>query len=331
MRILVTGSAGFIGFHLSELLLQNGWDVIGIDNLSDYYDVSLKESRLNILKNHRSFKFRKLDISSDSFINSELLKGIDYIIHLAAQAGVRYSIEDPSSYTVSNLVGTQNVLELARRQKVKHLLMSSTSSVYGANQHIPFDELQKTDHPLSYYAATKKSNEIMAHSYSYLFNIPVTIFRFFTVYGPWGRPDMALFKFTKNIIQGKPIDVYNQGKMERDFTYVKDLVHAIDKLIFCIPEANQNLSESDSISKVASHRIVNIGNSKNVTLMEYIATLENILGKKAVINFMPMQAGDVEKTKASTSLLKSLTDYNPDTEVKVGIRKFVEWYRSYYE
>jgi UDP-glucuronate 4-epimerase len=330
LKILITGSAGFIGFHLSELLLRSGWEVIGVDNVSDYYDVNLKEHRLNILKNYERFQFHRLDISTDEFLNSSISHDIEFIVHLAAQAGVRYSIDDPKSYTVSNLLGTQNILELARRQRVKHLLMSSTSSVYGANTQMPFDEIQKTDHPLSYYAATKKSNEIMAHSYSYVFKIPITMFRFFTVYGPWGRPDMALFKFTKNIIEGKKIDVYNHGEMARDFTYVEDLVNAISKLISCIPEEGSNSSKIDSLSKVAPHRIVNIGNSKSVKLMDYISCLEEAIGTKANINFMPMQVGDVEKTEANTELLLSLTGYRPHTEIEVGVRKFVEWYRSYY-
>lgn len=327
---MITGSAGFIGFHLSELLLRSGWEVIGVDNVSDYYDVNLKEHRLNILKNYERFQFHRLDISTDEFLNPDLFGDIPLIVHLAAQAGVRYSIDDPKSYTISNLLGTQNVLELARRQRVKHLLISSTSSVYGANTQMPFDELQQTDHPLSYYAATKKSNEIMAHSYSYVFKIPITMFRFFTVYGPWGRPDMALFKFTKNIIEGEKIDVYNDGKMARDFTYVEDLVNAIYQLISSVPEQGSKSSEIDSLSNVAPHRIVNIGNAQSVKLMDYISCLEKTLKIKADINFMPMQVGDVEKTEANTELLLSLTGFRPHTGIDVGIRKFVEWYKSYY-
>lgn len=330
MRILITGNAGFIGFHLSELLLRSGYEIVGVDNLSEYYSVSLKEDRLAILKKYKRFYFEKLDISSEDFLNCELFKDVDCIVHLAAQAGVRHSIDDPKSYTVSNLLGSQNILELARQNRVKHLLMASTSSVYGANTQMPFNELQQTDSPLSYYAATKKSNEIMAHSYSHIFKIPITMFRFFTVYGPWGRPDMALFKFTKNILDNVPIDVYNDGKMFRDFTYIGDLVQAISKLIECVPLGENKISEHDRLSKVAPYRIVNIGNSRSVALMDYIDSLERALEKKAIINFLPMQIGDVERTEADTALLMKLTGYVPDTSVDTGIQNFVKWYQSYH-
>lgn len=330
MKVLITGSAGFIGFHLSELLLQKGYQVIGIDNLCDYYDVKLKENRINLLKNHNNFKFYKLDISSLENLNILLDQESNIIVHLAAQAGVRYSIENPNSYTKSNLLGTQNILELARKLNVRHLLISSTSSVYGANTNLPFIEKADTNHPLSYYAATKKANEVMAHSYSYMFGLPITLFRFFTVYGPWGRPDMALFKFTNNIFNGLPIDVYNGGKMERDFTFVTDLVKAIEKLINCVPEIDKPVSKLDSLSAIAPHRIVNIGNSNRVPLMYYINCIEQELGMSAKINFMPMQVGDVQKTEANNDLLHALTLFKPNVSVEEGIGEFIKWFRDYY-
>lgn len=333
--ILVTGSAGFIGFHLSQKLLDLGYRVIGVDALTDYYDPELKRDRLDILSDHADYNHNHFRIEE-----FEELKAIfmahkpNFVVHLAAQAGVRYSIDFPSEYVQTNLVGTFNILELSKSYDVSHLLMASTSSVYGANQTMPFNEVQKTETPLSFYAATKKSNELMAHSYSHIFGLPVTMFRFFTVYGPWGRPDMALFKFIDAIENNRPIDVYNYGKMKRDFTYVEDLVTSIENLIGCVPPVHsdrspKHLNEVDSLSPVAPYRVVNIGNSNPTELMDYIAALENALGVKAKKNMMPMQSGDVPATWADTALLKKLTGYVPSTPVEVGVREFVDWYKSY--
>ena len=327
LTIIITGSAGFIGFHLAERLLQQGHTVIGIDAVTDYYDPNLKIARLNILRKYVNFFNKKMLLEGPEFqeIHKEFPK-IDIIVHLAAQAGVRYSIENPHTYVSSNLVGTHSVLELARIHSVDHLLMASTSSVYGANTEMPFNERQKTDHQLSFYAATKKSNEVMAHSYSHVFNIPTTMFRFFTVYGPWGRPDMALYKFANNMIKGIPIDVYNNGEMERDFTYVADLVKSISLLIGCKPQKDKVVGRQDSLSPVAPFRVVNIGNSNPVQLMAYIDELENALNIKAKKNMLPMQVGDVKSTNADTTLLKDLTGFIPDTDIKVGVSEFVKWF-----
>ena len=327
LTIIITGSAGFIGFHLAERLLQQGHTVIGIDAVTDYYDPNLKIARLNILRKYVNFINKKMLLEGPEFqeIHKEFPK-IDIIVHLAAQAGVRYSIENPHTYVSSNLVGTHSVLELARIHSVDHLLMASTSSVYGANTEMPFNERQKTDHQLSFYAATKKSNEVMAHSYSHVFNLPTTMFRCFTVYGPWGRPDMALYKFAKNMIKGIPIDVYNNGEMERDFTYVADLVKSISLLIGCKPQKDKVVGRQDSLSPVAPFRVVNIGNSNPVQLMAYIDELENALNIKAKKNMLPMQVGDVKSTNADTTLLKDLTGFIPDTDIKVGVSEFVKWF-----
>ena len=332
-NILITGTAGFIGFHLAKLLLNDNFYVHGYDAITDYYDVNLKNARHNILLKNPNFTAtkgmlednEKLDTLANEFQP-------DVIIHLAAQAGVRYSLDNPRSYINSNIVGTFNVMELARKQKVKHLLMASTSSVYGGNFKMPFVETEKADTQLTIYAATKKANESMAHSYSHLWKIPTTMFRFFTVYGPWGRPDMALFKFVDGILNDKPINIFNHGDMYRDFTYVDDLVHGIRLLIDTIPSAvtDNKILEEDSISPVAPYRIVNIGNSNKVKLLDFIEIIEEILGKKAMRNYMPMQKGDIESTWADASLLKNLTDYGPQTNLRDGIAHFIEWYREYY-
>ena len=332
--ILITGSSGFIGFHLSKHFLLKKWMVIGLDAMTDYYDINLKKSRLKLLEENIEFHSYIGLIQDKKILNEIFLKyNPKIIIHLAAQAGVRYSIENPISYVESNLVGTFHLLEIAKEFKPNHLLMASTSSVYGNNKDIPFHENLKCDNPLSFYAATKKSNELMAHSYSHLYNIPVTMFRFFTVYGPWGRPDMALFKFTKNILSDKPIDVYNHGNMFRDFTFINDLVKAVYLLTQKIP-LNQNKRKqtfkNDSISDIAPFRIVNIGNSQVVKLIDFISELENVLGKKAKKKFLEMQNGDVYKTLSNSELLEDLTGFRAKTCLREGISAFVDWYKSYY-
>lgn len=329
-NILVTGSSGFIGFHLSEMLLNQGHKVIGVDNFSNYYDVNLKHRRNSILLQNNFFQFVELDITdSNNLFEIFSEKKVDIIVHLAAQAGVRYSLENPRSYIDTNLVGTFNIMELARHLAVQHLLMASTSSVYGANDELPFTEDQKTDRPLTLYAATKKANEIMAHSYSHLWKIPTTMMRFFTVYGPYGRPDLALFKFTKAMLENEPIDIYNNGEMMRDFTYVTDLVTAITKLIDCVPGDPSSHDQQDNWT-VAPYRTLNIGNGELVPLMKFIEAIEQELGVTAKKNFMPMQKGDVQATWADNSSLLSVTEYSPKTSYRDGVSKFIEWYRSYY-
>ena len=328
---LVTGAAGFIGFHVSKKLLDENWKVIGLDCMSDYYDIELKKRREDILREYKYFhsvneKLEAPNLLMDLFAAEKP----DVVIHLAAQAGVRYSIENPRSYLESNIIGTFELLEAARFYPPKHLLLASTSSAYGANDKMPYSEADKADYQMSFYAATKKSTESMAHSYSHLFNLPITMFRFFTVYGPWGRPDMALFKFTKAIIEGDPIDVYNFGNMKRDFTYIDDLVHGICLLVDALPTKEPSIILNDSKSPVAPFRVVNIGNSEVVKLTEFIAALEECLGKKAKRNLMPIQPGDVPATLADTALLKNLTDYKPATNVKDGVAEFVKWYLEYY-
>lgn len=330
---LVTGSSGFIGFHLCRRLLDEGWRVHGIDNLSDYYDVDLKKRRQALLMQSPAFSVTNAAIEAPGEMMALFESHRpDVVLHFAAQAGVRYSIENPRSYLESNICGTFEILEAARAFPPRHMLLASTSSAYGANTEMPYRETQPADHQMSFYAATKKANEAMAHSYAHLFGLPVTMFRFFTVYGPWGRPDMALFKFTKAILNGDPIDVYNYGDMRRDFTYVTDLVEAIRLLIDAVPErpANGDVPEGDSLSPVAPWRIVNIGNGEPVQLMDYIAAIEAATGRKAQCNLMPMQAGDVPATWAETSLLKRLTGYKPRTHVPKGVAAFVAWYREYY-
>jgi UDP-glucuronate 4-epimerase len=331
-KIFITGTAGFIGFHVAQTFLNNDFIVAGYDGMTNYYDVKLKIARNNILLQNKNFKAfegmledeRKINNVADEFQP-------DVIIHLAAQAGVRYSLKNPRSYIDSNIVGTFNILEIAKKNKVKHLLMASTSSVYGANLNMPFVETEKTDAQLTIYAATKKANENMAHSYSYLWEIPTTMFRFFTVYGPWGRPDMALFKFVSSIIDNKPIDIYNNGLMYRDFTYIDDLVHAIKLLTNYIPSQDKRIDKLDSLSAVAPFRIVNIGNSHKVKLLDFIELIEKKLNKKAIRNYMPMQIGDVPETWSDTSLMSSLINYTPNTKVDEGIGHFINWYQEYYK
>ena len=331
MKVLVTGTAGFIGFHLAKLLLEKGCFVHGYDGMTDYYDVNLKLKRHEILETYPNFSSTIAMLENYEALSvaaSDIQP--DVIVHLAAQAGVRYSLENPRSYIDSNIVGTFNVMEVSRLCGVKHLLMASTSSVYGANEVMPFHENEKADTPLTIYAASKKANEAMAHSYAHINELPTTMFRFFTVYGPWGRPDMALFKFTKGILDGTPIDIYNNGQMSRDFTFVDDLVRGIDELISVVPSKSNEVQSGDSLSPAAPFRIVNIGNADKVALLSFIEAIEEELGTTAVRNYMPMQTGDVLATWADASLLKNLTGFQPNTNYKVGIKKFVEWYRDYY-
>ena len=333
MKIFITGSSGFIGFHLSKKLLDKGHSIHGFDSMNSYYDVELKKSRYQILKKYKKFFFTKGKVENQKIISNTILKfNPKIIIHLAAQAGVRYSIEKPRIYLDTNITGTYNIIELAKKVNVKHLLIASSSSVYGANKKLPFKEIDKTETQLSIYAATKKSTESIAHSYSSIWKIPTTMLRLFTVYGPWGRPDMALFKFTKGIINKKKIDIYNQGKMYRDFTYIDDIVDGIDALINKAPNLKQlGKIKNDSLSPVAPFRILNIGNTHKVYLLDFINSLENELGKKALRNYMPMQKGDVIMTLSDTSLLKKITGYNPKTNYKIGIKKFIKWYLLYYK
>jgi len=332
MKILITGSSGFIGFHLSKLLLENGNTIHGIDSMNNYYDVSLKKARLKILLKYKKFSFSKIDLENNQKIENIFKKfKPKVVIHLAAQAGVRYSIDKPRVYLNSNIDGTFNVIESSHKVRVNHLIMASSSSVYGANKKIPFKEIEKTETQLSIYASTKKANESMAHSYSNIWNIPITMLRFFTVYGPWGRPDMALFKFTKGILENKKIDIYNNGKMYRDFTYIDDIVNGINLLIKKPPAIKQkNKYKNDSLSSVAPFRILNIGNTKKVYLLNFIKEIEKELGKKAIRNYMPLQKGDVKQTLSDTSLLKRITKYNPKTNYKTGIKNFLNWYQEYY-
>ena len=334
-KIIVTGSAGFIGFHLCKLLLAEGFDVVGIDALTDYYDVRLKEARHEILQQSNHFKAHIVNIEDNAALTAifEDAKP-EAVVHLAAQAGVRYSLENPRAYIDTNIIGTFNIMECARAFGVGHLLMASTSSVYGANEEMPFTETEKADMPLTIYAATKKANEMMGHSYAHLWNLPVTMFRFFTVYGPYGRPDMALFKFTKGIIEGTPIEIYNNGDMWRDFTYVEDLVRGIRLLVDAVPvrpESAADIPAGDSLSAAAPFRVVNIGNSDKVRLMDFVEAIEAELGKPAIKHFLEMQKGDVPATWADASLLHSLTGFRPQTDVREGVRRFVAWYREYYD
>lgn len=334
MRALVTGVAGFIGFHVALRLLDEGFDVIGIDNLNDYYDVGLKNTRVNILKKYEKFDFRLQDLKEkQSIVNIFRYDNPEYVIHLGAQAGVRYSLDNPYAYIESNIVGFLNVLEGCRLFKPKHLIYASSSSVYGLNRKLPFSVNDSVDHPVSFYAATKKSNELMAHTYSHLFNIPSTGLRFFTVYGPFGRPDMALFKFTNAILKGETIEVYNNGNMSRDFTYIDDVVESIYRLINHAPVNNAEWSVESGIvsSSSAPYKIYNIGNSKPNNLMEYISALEESIGIEAKKIFLPLQQGDVLDTYSDTSELYDLIKFKPSTNIHFGINRFVDWYKDFYE
>ena len=328
-KILVTGNAGFIGFHLSKKLLEKGFKVIGLDNVNDYYDIGIKKDRLKILKNSKNFIFFKVNLSSEKKIDEIFKKHRPkYVVNLAAQAGVRYSFTNPEAYIESNLQGFFNILNSCKKNKVKHFIYASSSSVYGLNKDFPFSENQNVDHPVSLYAATKKSNELIAHSYSHLFNLPTTGLRFFTVYGPWGRPDMSLFLFVDRIMKNKKIKVFGNGKMLRDFTYVDDIVESIVKLIKLPPKKSKSISPSSSI---APWKIFNIGNNSPVTLKEYIQIIEKKIGKKAEKVFLPMQPGDVRATAADTKLLHECIGFKPSTKLEDGIESFIGWYKEYYK
>lgn len=333
-KIFISGTAGFIGYHLGTLLLAQGHKIGGYDGMTDYYDVNLKRRRHAMLNQHSAFSATEAMLEDSETLSRTIADfQPDAIVHLAAQAGVRYSIENPKAYLDANIIGTFNMMEAARAVGVQHLLMASTSSVYGANTEMPFTETERVAAPLTFYAATKLANEAMGHSYAHIYNLPVTMFRFFTVYGPWGRPDMALFKFTKGIIEGTPIDIYNNGDMWRDFTYVEDLVRGIAGLIDAVPvrlASSVDIPAGDSLSTAAPFRVVNIGNSDKVRLMDFVDAIETEIGKKAIRNFMPMQQGDVPATWADAELLHSLTGYRPQTSFKEGVAKFVTWYRDYF-
>ena len=331
-KIYITGSSGFIGFHTAKRLLNKGIRVHGFDSMNTYYDLKLKKNRLNILKKYKNFSFTKGLLENEKVLSNSISKfKPSIIIHLAAQAGVRYSLENPKNYLNSNIVGTFNILKNAHKINIKHLIIGSSSSVYGANKKIPFQEIDKADHQVSFYAATKKSTESLAHSYSSLWKIPVTMLRFFTVYGPWGRPDMAYFKFTKKILEGKRIDIFNKGKMYRDYTYIDDIVTGVCKLINKAPSLNKKIKfKNDSLSPVAPYRILNIGNTKKILLLDFIKSLEKELKVKAKKRYLPMQKGDVYSTLSNSHLLKKITGYNPKTSYKTGIKKFVDWYLDYY-
>lgn len=334
MRILVTGVAGFIGFHVSQRLLARGETVIGLDSVNNYYDVRLKEDRLALLKDHERFSFHRLDLANRTGIEEVFTQEKpERVIHLAAQAGVRYSLTHPHAYIDSNLVGFLHILEGCRHNQVQHLVYASSSSVYGANTKMPFSIHDNVDHPVSLYAASKKANELMAHTYSHLYNLPTTGLRFFTVYGPWGRPDMALFIFTKAILKGRPIDVFNHGKMRRDFTYIDDIVEGVVRVTDRLPQPNPDWSgmHPDPGTSKAPYKVYNIGNNKPVELLYFIEVLENCLGKKAEKNFLPIQPGDVPETCADVEDLMRDVGFRPDTPVTTGVARFVDWYRSYYK
>ena len=333
-KILITGAAGFIGYHLAKRLIDDGYNVYGIDNINNYYDTGLKYDRLKNLEGKHNFVFEKIDVADKDKLNAFVGKyQPSVVIHLAAQAGVRYSLENPSAYIESNLVGFGNILEIARNLEIDHLIYASSSSVYGANKKIPFSESDPVNHPVSLYAATKKANELMAHTYSNLYEIPTTGLRFFTVYGPWGRPDMAYFSFTKAIYEGKPINVFNNGNMERDFTYIDDIVEGIVRLIDKIPKSNSawDYINPDPATSFAPYRIFNIGNNQPVKLLDFISILEELTGTEAKKNFLPMQPGDVKSTFANIDRLNNLTGFKPQTPLKEGLRKFVDWYKNYYK
>ena len=329
---LITGSAGFIGFHTARTLLDAGWSVVGVDAVTDYYDVALKLARLDILLKYDNFHAVQNRIESRGVLRKLLERHAPtVVIHLAAQAGVRFSIEQPRSYVESNLLGTFELLEAARAYPVKHMLIASTSSVYGANSDMPYKETDTADTQMSFYAATKKSTEAMAHSYAHLYDLPITMFRFFTVYGPWGRPDMAIFKFTDAMLKNETIDIYNNGESMRDFTYIDDLVANLVALTLKAPVKGSPVSDADSLSPVAPFRILNIGNAQPVGLMDFVSAIETAVGRTAKKNYLPMQAGDVPATWADTSLLAELTGNQPQTPVADGIKKFVDWYTEYYQ
>ncbi len=333
MRFLVTGAAGFIGYHTAKALLDRGDEVIGLDNLNSYYDVKLKEARLRRLEGRNGFKFHKLDLADRSGVESLFAEERPArVIHLAAQAGVRYSLENPHAYIDSNIVGTLHILEGCRHTGVEHLVLASSSSVYGANTAMPFNVHQNVDHPLSLYGASKKANELMAHTYAHLYRLPVTALRFFTVYGPWGRPDMALFLFTRKILSGEPIDVFNNGNHARDFTYIDDIVEGVlrsaDKV--AEPDGSWSGDHPDPATSAAPYRVYNIGNNNPVELMQFIACIEKAVGREAKKNFLPIQPGDVPKTYANVDALVDDVGFKPSTPIEVGIPRFVEWYRSYY-
>ncbi len=333
MKVLVTGAAGFIGFFVAKRLLERGDEVVGLDNLNDYYDVRLKYARLALIESDPLFKFLKMDLEDNDGIAGLFEQdGFDRVVHVAAQAGVRYSLENPRAYIDSNIVGTLNVLEGCRHHGIEHLVYASSSSVYGANTDMPFSIHQNVDHPLSLYAASKKSTELMAHTYSSLYGIPTTGLRFFTVYGPYGRPDMALFKFTKSIIEGKPIDVYNYGNHRRDFTYIDDVAEGVVRILDRVaePDPDWDSNAPDPGTSMAPYRIYNIGNSQPVELMRYIEVLEKCLGRKAERRLLPMQPGDVPDTYADVTDLMDVIGYRPSTSVEEGVARFVEWYREFY-
>ena len=338
MKIIITGAAGFIGFHLTKRLLERDNITLGIDNLNDYYDVNLKKKRLENIKNYahknnKSFEISNINLNCKVDVEDTFRKFCpDVVVNLAAQAGVRYSLTNPSAYIQSNLVGFGNILESSKKENVKHLVYASSSSVYGGNKKLPFSERNGVDHPVSLYAASKRANELMAHTYSHLFKLPTTGLRFFTVYGPWGRPDMALFLFTKAILEDKPINVFNYGKMVRDFTYIDDIVESLIRIIDKIPSSNENfdLQNPDPSSSWSPFKIFNIGNSRPTNLMDYINALEIALEKKAVKNFMEIQPGDVTETSADTDLLEKWINFKPNTSIQDGINNFVKWYREYY-
>lgn len=334
MKILVTGAAGFIGMTASLKLLARGDEVIGLDNLNDYYDVNLKRNRLKRLTKHANFQYVQMDVADRAAMATLFAeKKFDRVIHLAAQAGVRYSLQNPHAYVDSNLIGFVNVLEGCRHAKVQHLVYASSSSVYGGNTKMPFSEHDSVDHPVSLYAATKKANELMAHTYSHLYNLPTTGLRFFTVYGPWGRPDMALFLFTKAIMDGRPIDVYNYGNMQRDFTYVDDIVEGVIRVLDRTAEVNPayDATLADPATSNAPYRVFNIGNNNPVPLLDFIACIEDALGKKAEKRLLPLQDGDVPATYANTDALKDWVGFVPGTSIQMGISNFVAWYRDYYK
>ncbi len=333
-NVLITGAAGFIGFHLTKRLVDDGYRVVGLDNMNNYYDVGLKKSRLNILNQLENFCFYQVDLKDKGELEKIFIEEqLSFVINLAAQAGVRYSIENPQAYIDSNIVGFFNILEMCRNYPVEHLIYASSSSVYGGNKSVPFSTEDNVDHPVSLYAATKKSNELMAHSYSNLYNIPTTGLRFFTVYGPFGRPDMAYFSFTKNIFENRSISIFNNGEMERDFTYIDDIIEGISKLILFIPKSNNSWSEkSDGLSSsFAPYKIYNIGNSRPVTLMKFIEVLEDKIGIKAKKEYLEMQDGDVKKTYADVFDLEKSINFKPNTTLDNGLSSFINWYKEYYK